>query len=257
MMIFCLLHKKSSRDGFTRSRLASVGFLLYHTCPQEVKMKTMDIQECWNKYKNCSDERAREQIILHYYYLVRVSVQKTKLPPNFDREDLISAGIVGLIKAVDQYDTTRQVKFETYAIALIRGAILETLRERDPLTRTERAAVRSGTASAEIVAKQERAFPRSLETMLYDEANSILDVLASDEDVFEIVSKKLYHEQISRSLNNLREREKMVMEYYYRFNLSFKKIGSEMKISESRVYQLHQQALGRLRGVLCDLEPSL
>ena len=88
-------------------------------------MTTLEIQNSWRKYKTYADPRARDQLITHFAYLVKITAGRviSNLPPSMERDDLVSAGVMGLIKAVDQYDTTRQVKFETYAIALIRGAI--------------------------------------------------------------------------------------------------------------------------------------
>src|SRR5690348_5851026 len=103
-------------------------------------MTTSEIQETWRRYKINKDGRARDQLIQHFAYLVKITAGRviSNLPPSLERDDLVSAGVIGLIKAVDQFDTTRQVKFETYAIALIRGAILESLREDDWVPRSIR-----------------------------------------------------------------------------------------------------------------------
>src|SRR4028119_2373402 len=88
------------------------------------------MEDAWRRFKRQNDTKARDAIIDNYSYLVKITAQRvvTNLPPNLEREDLYTAGAMGLIKAVDQFDPGRQVKFETYAIALIRGAILESLR---------------------------------------------------------------------------------------------------------------------------------
>src|SRR2546430_15981372 len=103
-------------------------------------MTTSEIQENWRRFKLHKDGRARDQLIQHFAYLVKITAGRvmSNLPPSMERDDLVSAGVIGLIKAVDQFDTTRQVKFETYAIALIRGAILEMLREDDWVPRSVR-----------------------------------------------------------------------------------------------------------------------
>src|SRR5438309_7876696 len=108
-------------------------------------MTASEIQTNWRRYKLDNDRTARDQLIRHFSYLVKITAGRVinNLPPNMERDDLVSAGIVGLIKAVDQFDTTRQVKFETYAIALIRGAILETLREDDWVPRSIRERVKN------------------------------------------------------------------------------------------------------------------
>src|SRR5207247_350536 len=92
------------------------------------------------RFKHQGDSRARESLIDNYGYLVKITAGRIagNVPPSLDREDLISAGVIGLIRAVDQFDSTREVKFETYAIALIRGAILELLRGEDWAPRSVR-----------------------------------------------------------------------------------------------------------------------
>src|ERR1051326_8542349 len=108
-------------------------------------MTTLEIQDTWRRYKLNADPRARDLLITHFAYLVKITAGRviSNLPPSMERDDLVSAGVMGLIKAVDQYDKTRQVKFETYAIALIRGAILETLREDDWVPRSVRERVKT------------------------------------------------------------------------------------------------------------------
>ena len=91
-------------------------------------------------FKVYKHESARDDLINHYSYLVKITSGRlvTSLPGGLDREDLIGAGVIGLVKSVDQFDPTRDVKFETYAIALIRGAILEMLRDEDWVPRSIR-----------------------------------------------------------------------------------------------------------------------
>src|SRR5579884_3016139 len=98
------------------------------------------LNKAWQEFKVYRSPNARVELISHYAYLVKITSGRlvTSLPNGLDREDLIGAGVVGLIKAVDQFDPTRDVKFETYAIALIRGAILEMLRSEDWVPRSIR-----------------------------------------------------------------------------------------------------------------------
>ena len=98
------------------------------------------LQKAWVDFKVHGDPSARVEIINHFSYLVKITAGRlvTSLPGGMDREDLISAGVIGLVKSVDQFDPTRDVKFETYAIALIRGAILEMLRDEDWVPRSIR-----------------------------------------------------------------------------------------------------------------------
>lgn len=103
-------------------------------------MATRTLDEAWRRFTTTKDPKSRAAIIDNYAYLVKITAGRvvTSLPPNLERDDLHTAGAMGLIKAVDQFDPGRQVKFETYAIALIRGAILESLREEDWVPRSVR-----------------------------------------------------------------------------------------------------------------------
>src|ERR1051325_9966258 len=103
-------------------------------------MATISLEDTWARFKRGGDPKAREALIDNYSYLVKITAGRIAggVQPSLDREDLISAGVIGLIRAVDQFDATREVKFETYAIALIRGAILELLRGEDWAPRSVR-----------------------------------------------------------------------------------------------------------------------
>jgi RNA polymerase sigma factor for flagellar operon FliA len=99
-----------------------------------------NLRRSWTDFKVYKSPEARIELINHYSYLVKITAGRlvTSLPGGLDREDLVGAGVIGLVKSVDQYDPSRDVKFETYAIALIRGAILEMLRDEDWVPRSIR-----------------------------------------------------------------------------------------------------------------------
>jgi RNA polymerase sigma factor for flagellar operon FliA len=232
-------------------------------------MTPPEIQSYWRKYKQYSDTQARDQLITHFAYLVKITAGRviSNLPPNMERDDLVSAGIVGLIKAVDQFDTTRQVKFETYAIALIRGAILETLREDDWVPRSIRERVKN---LEDEVASALNLEPEEFQKILVDTGRTSLlsleDVLIGAEGSEKLHLSDVLHDDsappsleaeiherrrmLGRSIERLPEREKLVIALYYYEGMTFKEIGKVMTISESRVYQLHTQAVIRLRGYL-------
>src|SRR5436190_13558345 len=98
------------------------------------------LNRAWAEFKVYKNQQARFDLINHYSYLVKITAGRlvTSMPGGLDREDLVGAGVIGLVKSVDQFDPTRDVKFETYAIALIRGAILEMLRDEDWVPRSIR-----------------------------------------------------------------------------------------------------------------------
>jgi len=250
------------------------------------QMTVRSIEEAWRRFKASGDAKSRASIIDNYSYLVRITAGRvvSNLPPNLDREDLFTAGAMGLIKAVDQFDPGRQVKFETYAIALIRGAILESLREDDWVPRSvrernkglERALfeleVQLGSPPSEgqladhmgvgvddlakMVADAGRGSVASLEDIILGtdsggEKLHLGDVVpdtgispAHDVEIRERVR------QLGVAIDRLPERERLVVALYYYEGLTFKEIGKVLAVSESRVYQLHTQAVGRMRGYL-------
>lgn len=248
----------------------------------------LNIPDLWRRYKQRKDVKARDLIINHYAYLVKITAGRvvTSLPPNLERDDLVSAGVMGLIKAVDQFDTDRQVKFETYAIALIRGAILEMLREEDwvprsvrdnvktlertyyqlevrlgrPATEEEVAAEMGTTADdlQKILVSTSRASVMSLDDMLMGGAGGdggerlhLTDVLAdANADVVSDVEQTAMKEALIAGIDRLPPRERLVISLYYYEGLTFKEIGKVLEVSESRVYQLHTQAVLRMRGYL-------
>jgi RNA polymerase sigma factor for flagellar operon FliA len=244
-----------------------------------------DTIDLWRRYKEEGDTSARDALITRYAYLVKITAGRvvTSLPPNVERDDLISAGVVGLIKAVDQYDTSRKVKFETYAIALIRGAILEMLREEDWVPRSVRERVKAlekaylrlemslgRPATEEEVAEELGITVDELHSLLIDTGRATLmsldDVIVGADgnerihlsDVIndqcaspsmEIESKEI-RRMLAEAIDRLPEREALVISLYYYEGLTFKEIGKVLSVSESRVYQLHTQAILRLRGYL-------
>ncbi len=248
-------------------------------------MTTVQIQETWRRYKINEDPRARDQLIQHFAYLVKITAGRviSNLPPSLERDDLVSAGIVGLVKAVDQFDTTRQVKFETYAIALIRGAILEMLREDDWVPRSIRERVKllertymalevslGRPAQPDEVAEALNVTPEEFQKMLVETGRTSLlsleDVLVGNDSGEKITLGDVIHDDgatpsseaemherklmLGKAVERLPERERMVIALYYYNGMTFKEIGKILTISESRVYQLHTQAVLRLHGYL-------
>lgn len=248
-------------------------------------MSGTDIADAWRRYKLQGDRQARADIINQYAYLVKITAGRvvSSLPPSLEREDLVSAGVVGLIKAVDQYDTTRQVKFETYAIALIRGAILEMLREEDWVPRSVRERVKAlertymamesilGRPPSDHEIASELGIPiEDFHKLLMDMGRttvlSLDDILVGSEGSEKLHLVDVVHDDnalpsleveirerkraLGTAIDRLPERERKVIALYYYDGLTFKEIGRILTISESRVYQLHTQAVLRLRGYL-------
>lgn len=244
------------------------------------------LKRAWIDYKVYKDNTARSELINHYSYLVKITAGRlvTSLPSGMEREDLVSAGVIGLIKSVDQFDPTRDVKFETYAIALIRGAILEMLRDEDWVPRSireklkalDRAQMHLESAMGRPASERELAEHLSLSEMEVSElmvrmgrtnVYSLDDILGSSHDgddhvqfIEMIVDEnatpagEVEGREIRRILavgiDKLPDRERLVVALYYFEGLTFKEIGKILTVSESRVYQLHTQAMGRLRNFM-------
>ena len=243
------------------------------------------LQRSWTEFKVRKDPEARLELINHYSYLVKITAGRlvTSLPGGMDRDDLVSAGVVGLIKSVDQFDPTRDVKFETYAIALIRGAILEMLRDEDWVPRSireklkllDRTILQLETRFGREPSPQELAdhmemsvgevnelMVRMGRTNVYS-LDDILGVSDSDDHIHfvelivdetanttdEIEGREL-RRILASGVDRLPDRERLVVALYYFEGLTFKEIGKVLGVSESRVYQLHTQAMNRLRNHL-------
>lgn len=248
-------------------------------------MAARSLEEAWRRFKVSGDVRARDAIINNYAYLVKITAGRvvSNLPPNLEREDLYTAGSMGLIKAVDQFDPGRQVKFETYAIALIRGAILESLREEDWVPRSIRERAKTleraffdlelalgrppkehevahhmGITSddlAKMMSDTGRGSVLSLDDMIMGSEGSerlhLADVVPDDgaSPVSDVELRERIR-QLGVAIDRLPERERLVIALYYYEGLTFKEIGKVLSVSESRVYQLHTQAVLRMRGYL-------
>lgn len=245
------------------------------------------LKELWRRFKHSGDLKSRELLISNYSYLVKITAGRVAggVPASLDREDIISAGTIGLIRAVDQFDFSREVKFETYAIALIRGAILELLRGEDWAPRSIRDKVRqlerayadtelrlgrpgSDDEVAAVLGVGVDAFHKMLaevaqasvlsldETLFSGDGESTVRVVDTVEDAHASadtnrqVERRERNETLGQAIDRLPEREKHVLSLYYYQGMTFKEIGRILKVSESRVFQLHQQATMRLRGYL-------
>ncbi len=246
------------------------------------------LAQLWRDFKNHNDLRARNRLIEHFRYLIAKTRQRIipTVPLRILAEDLDQEGLIALIKAVDQFEPDRKVKFESYAISMIRGAMLEYLRREDWVPRTirskqkllqraeEELALRKG---AENVTDRDRAeylnMPIDAFYQLYYEANvlqvvSLEDVVGDSEHedldplvVLESVKSKdpdPYTLAVIESQKRLMQQciawlpplERTVVILYYYEGWTLKRIAQEIGRSESRAHQLHSQAIQRLSGMI-------
>ncbi len=247
------------------------------------------IAELWKQYKSTGEERLRERLILHYSPLVKYVAGRVGvgLPPNIEQADLVSYGIFGLIDAIQKFDIERAIKFETYAISRIKGAIIDELRSIDWIPRSVRSKAREvEKAYAALEAKLHRTPTEpevaaelgiSLEDLhtIFGQV-SFVNVVALDElltaggekgdklslvdtledtkaedpvAAFETEETKYL---LAKAINTLPEREKIVVTLYYYEGLTLAEIGQVLGVTESRICQMHTKAVLQLRGKLAD-----
>lgn len=206
---------------------------------------------------------------------------KAKLPPSVEVDDLIQAGMIGLLDAVNRYEETHGAQFETYAVQRIRGAMLDELRSSDWLPRSIRQNMRKieeainsmqqklGRPPKETeIAKQLKLSLEEYQDMLNegsghqllyfedfhdkDDNDHFLDRYYADEssDPLKSLLAGGFREAVIQAIDSLPEREKILMGLYYEQEMNLKEIGAVMGVSESRVCQLHSQAIARLRARL-------
>ena len=240
----------------------------------------------WNKYLQEQDPEVRQRLLNRYLPLVRNVAGRMAI--NFPRSvelcDLINTGVIGLIEAFRNFDPDRGVKFETYAVPRIRGAILDELRSLDWVPRSTRAKAREierallsfendfgRPPTDEELAKALNMTIDDLHLSLEDVSKTTL--LSLDEMIFReednrqvprietvedtranLILKDLERNELQAflviAIDRLTEQEKLVIALYYYEELTLKEIGEVMKISESRVSQIHTKAVLKLRGMV-------
>ena len=247
------------------------------------------IASAWQRFKGGGDEKAREGLILHYSPLVKFVAGRVGvgLPRNVEQSDLVSYGMFGLIDAIDKFEPARGIKFETYAVNRIKGAILDELRALDWVPRSVRARAREiqrslselehqlhRSASDEELADHMGLSVNTLQDQLGEIAT--LGFVALDElvepgergsaamgdmvaDPRAVDPGGSFEQQESRfvlidAINRLAEGERLVITLYYFEGLTLAEIGAVLGVTESRICQIHTKAVLSLRNRL--MEPG-
>uniref|UniRef100_A0A7V3YF88 FliA/WhiG family RNA polymerase sigma factor n=1 Tax=Candidatus Caldatribacterium californiense TaxID=1454726 RepID=A0A7V3YF88_9BACT len=233
--------------------------------------KSEDIEKLWHDFLTRRDRASREKLLEHYLFLVRIVVGRILylLPPYIDREDLEGYGILGLLQALDRFEPRRGVRFETYALSRIRGAILDYLRSLDPLTRGERQNLRRVLEAWRQWEKEKGEEP-TLEdlsevtglslreiTWLVEQGKPALFFGEEEEiegegvrevpDPSEVLEDRELLEYLGRLIDELPERERLILSLYYFEGLTLREIGEVLSVSEGRVSQILTRILLRLR----------
>ncbi len=257
---------------------------------QPVRVQRTDIKEIWVEYKRVPTEDLRNILMENYLPLVRYNAERihTKLPDEVDVEDLMSAGIFGLMDAIDSFDMERGVKFETYCAPRIRGAILDELRAMDWVPRL----VRSRSSQVDHARKKlemelgrkptddELAGKLRVNKGEFDKIkrdSSAVSVVSLSRKWFETDSNKDVREidvlKDERQVNpfaaaqrqdlkdlvtkGLSRAERLIVVLYYYEQMTMKEIGVTLDLSESRVSQMHSSILARLKAQLQYRGPEL
>jgi RNA polymerase sigma factor for flagellar operon FliA len=253
----------------------------------DTSVKATELRELWQRYKKDKDEHARERLVLAYSPLVKFVAGRMSsgLPGHIEEADLISYGLLGLIGAIERFDPDREIKFETFAVARIKGSIIDELRSLDWVPRSVRAKAREieganaklertlgRTPTDEEVAKELDQSMEDFQESLLQISNSsvvaldelwavsdasgdqvsLLDTMkdpAAVDPARELGVSEL-KDRLAHAISRLPEREKLVVALYYYENLTLREIGEVLGVTESRVSQLHTKAVLRLKARL-------
>ena len=253
----------------------------------EINVKAVELRELWRSYKNDGDERARERLVVAYSPLVKFIAGRmaSGLPSHVDEGDLVSYGLLGLIGAIERFDLEREIKFETFAVARIKGAIIDELRSLDWVPRSVRARAREveranaaleaeygrAPTDEEMADKLELSVEEFHDALLQIANSSVLalddlwtfadpdgsggqiSVLDTIQDPNALDPESEAHtaelkDRLADAIESLPERERLVIALYYYENLTLREIGEVLGVTESRVSQLHTKSVLALRS---------
>ena len=248
----------------------------------EIDAKTNDMTTLWLKYRENKSVELRNEIAEHYLPLVKIVCGRlaVSLPQHLDKDDLLSSGFFGLLDAIDRFDITRNIKFETYAGVRIRGAMIDYLRSKDwipvsmhqkirryeqTVCRLENELGRSATdeelSTALEISNEElqtligqcnSATVIPLEEYLKTDVNEAVDTNpANSTELFEL------KETLASAIDRLPEKERIVVSLYYYEEMTLKEISMILHLTEARISQLHTKAIFRMRGYLAQSKEDL
>lgn len=241
--------------------------------------------EIWRKYNESHDPELRNTIVMHYAYIVKYTVmQMRSMFKNYaEQEDLMNEGLVALMESIDKYDIDREIKFETYASIRVKGAIIDYIRKQDWVPRRirktakdienaiselwcknnrqptdEELAEHLGVTVDELHANMAQTYAANVVSFeeVVQEGFSLAENLASlknksieDHPEDSLFSKEL-RQTITETIENLPEKERLVVAMYYYENLKLKEIAEVIGVSESRVCQIHSSAIIKLKRTI-------
>ena len=236
----------------------------------------------WLKYRDNKTIELRNEIAEYYLPLVRIVCGRlaVSLPQHLDKDDLLSSGFFGLLDAIDRFDVTRNIKFETYAGVRIRGAMIDYLRSKDWIPVSMRQKIRKyeqtvcrlenelgRTATDDELAEALEISLEELQTLV-NQSNSatvipLEEYLKTDAaeaiDTNPANSTELFElkETLAKAIERLPERERLVVSLYYYEEMTLKEISLVLHLTEARISQLHTKAIMKMRGYLAQSKEEL
>jgi RNA polymerase sigma factor for flagellar operon FliA len=232
-------------------------------------------------------QSATDRLLIQHTPLVKKIAHhlKASLPPNVQLDDLIQAGLIGLLDAIQRFDDSQGAQFETYATLRIRGAIIDELRSNDWVSRSTRSHQKQLEKAISTLEHQLGRNPsdqelathlsislNDLQTLVHEATGSQLlyiedlemteggesfldrychpDQNQQSSTMFDQLAEGQFFDALVHSIDTLPEREKLVMALYYQHEMNLKEIGEVLNVGESRVSQIHSQAVTRLRSKL-------
>ncbi|MBP1763190.1 MAG: sigD 1 [Firmicutes bacterium] len=249
---------------------------------EKTEYAEITVDDLWKQYRQTNNIELKDKLIEHYLPLVKLVAGRIAigLPQHVDKDDLANNGFFGLLNAIERFDITRGIKFETYAATRIRGSILDALRAQDWIPTSLRHKAR---VFEETLAKLENQLGRSASDDEIAVAMQLsaheLRVLVSQLNACTVISLEEFAQSVTipqqssnpsqfteeqeiramlaRAIDKLPEKERTVVSLYYYEELTLKEISLILHLSEARISQLHTKALFRLKGSLSYLKSSL
>lgn len=249
---------------------------------KQTQVRQMPLQELWRHYTHDRDVESRDMLIQKYSYLVRcIAIKIVGRYQYFnDLDDIINEGLIALMDSISKFDASKRVKFETFASIKIRGAMIDYIRKQDCFPRRLKKMARTINQADETlnqrlgrspkedeIAEYLEVSPREYEKMLSETCS--LNMLSFEELVYEkgvetmalhssgdnggpeqAMAGKELRDMLARDIDRLDEKEKLVIALYYKEQLKIKEISGVLGISESRVSQIHSNALRKLKKSL-------
>ncbi len=252
-----------------------------HSAPQE--------QQLWEKWEKDRDQDTANELVRSYMHLVNYHVHRiaAHLPQNVNKEDIRSLGLIGLYDAIEKFDLSRDLKFDTYASFRIRGAIIDGLRKEDWLPRSVRDKSKKIESTSEMLEQQLQRAPSSEEIAkeigsTEEEVEQVqkdtlfANILSMEEKPKDTKSdhkegigysipdqtsknpdsqmvKKEDYKELAEGIKQLNEKEQLVVSLFYHEELTLTEIGQVLELTTSRISQIHARALFKLRKILKNL----